>query len=73
MDPERWGRLRALFDATVEMSAEDRETLLERHRGADPQLVAKLRRMLAANDRPDALIDHSPVASRRRNLRARPH
>lgn len=73
MDTERWGRLRALFDAAVEMSAEDRDALLERHCGADPQLVAKLRRMLAANDHPDALIDNSPVASRRRNLRVRPH
>ena len=70
MDRERWGRLRALFDATVEMSAEDRKTLLERHREADPRLVAKVERMLEASDRPDALID-KPVI-RRRIPRAHP-
>ena len=71
MDREKWGRLRALFDAAVEMSAEDRKTLLDCHREADPRLVAKVERMLEASDRPDALID-KPII-RRPSPRARRH
>lgn len=70
MDREKWGRLRALFDAAVEMSADDRKALLMRHREADPRLVEKIERMLEANDRPDALIDEPLIP--RPNPRARP-
>lgn len=71
MDRETWGRLRALFDAAVEMSPEDRKALLERHREADPRLVAKIERMLEASDRPDAMIDEPLIP--RPIPRARPH
>lgn len=71
MDREKWGRLRALFDATVDMSAEDRKALLMRHREADPRLVEKIERMLEANDRPDALIDKPLI--RRPIPQAHPH
>ena len=60
-----------MFDATVDMSAEDRKALLMRHRETDPRLVEKIERMLEANDRPDALIDNPLI--RRPIPRAHPH
>ncbi len=55
MDTQRFQRLRELFEAALELAAEQRAALLERCRGEDRDLAAELERMLASELQPSFL------------------
>ena len=49
MTPERWRRVRELFDRAADLGAEERERFLERECGADAELGSEVRALLASS------------------------
>jgi tetratricopeptide (TPR) repeat protein len=49
MTPERWRRVKELFDRALELSASERSALLEAERRRDPELAREAEQLLAAN------------------------
>ena len=56
MDPERWNHVDKLLQSALELPAAEREPFLRRASGADGQLEAELRSLLAAHDRADGFL-----------------
>jgi len=56
-DAERFARMEALFDAALELSAEEREKLLARECAHDPALAREVRAMLAAAADSDGFLE----------------
>ncbi len=49
MTPERWRRVRELFDRTADLGAEERDRFLERECGSDAGLGSEVRALLASS------------------------
>ena len=49
MTPERWRRVRELFDRAADLGAEERELFLERECGADAELGSEVRALLSSS------------------------
>ncbi|HXT22164.1 MAG TPA: serine/threonine-protein kinase, partial [Thermoanaerobaculia bacterium] len=67
MDPERWARLKGLFEAAVEMPADERAAAVAAARAEDPQLGDELAALLAHDPEPTvgmpaALVAEAPPA-----------
>src|SRR5919109_598801 len=58
----RWGRLEALFHASLPLAAEARVSLLERECADDPALRADVERLLAAHERAGGFIQVPAIA-----------
>ncbi len=62
MNPERWRRIESLFDAAIELPANEREGWLARECAGEPDVRQEVRRLLAAaemeNDGIEAAIRH---------------
>jgi hypothetical protein len=56
MDPERWNHVDKLLQSALELPVAEREPFLRRACGADGQLEAELRSLLAAHDRADGFL-----------------
>src|SRR5690242_7571390 len=56
-DPDRWQRLQEIFHAAVAVGAPERERLLFEACGGDDALRAQVRRLVAAHERPDGLVE----------------
>ncbi|GMU84050.1 MAG: hypothetical protein AMXMBFR47_39200 [Planctomycetota bacterium] len=52
LDQERWRRIDELFHAIVDLDGKDRQSLLERHCGADESLRSEVESLLAAHVKP---------------------
>lgn len=63
VSPERWGQVRAVFDAAVERPAAEAEEFLQRECAGDPQLYSEVRRMLEEHRR-EGFLDHPPALAR---------
>ncbi len=63
MNRARWDRVQALFEAALELSEEERAPFVEQEAGADPDLIADVLGMLAADQRPDSLLDRGLSAA----------
>jgi Tol biopolymer transport system component len=61
MDPERWERIEALIDEALDLPSAERPAFLERACPDDPALRAEVLEILAAGERPAALLDHPPT------------
>ncbi len=57
MDPERWQRLQALFDAAVEMTEDDRRAFLEQECPDDLSLRWQVESLILALDEASQLLD----------------
>lgn len=72
-DPGRWARLEELFDGALDQDPGQRERWLEREAADEPELLAQVRRMLAAHDA-TGVLDHRftplPEADLRQRLSA---
>jgi serine/threonine-protein kinase len=55
MQKDRWNRIQALFDAALELAAEDREDYLAKECAGDTVLLEELRALLAADAHSDGL------------------
>ncbi len=62
MEPERWARVRELFDAAVDLDPAARDTYLTRECGADRSLLSDVRAMIAAIQTNPGFME-SPVLS----------
>jgi tetratricopeptide (TPR) repeat protein len=62
MTPERWHRVRAVFDSAVEQPESQVEEFLREECAGDPQLYSEVRRMLDEHGR-SGLLDHPPAAA----------
>ncbi len=63
MNRARWDRVQALFEAALALSEEERAPFVEQEAGADPELIADVLGMLAADQRPDSLLDRGLSAA----------
>src|SRR5262245_60254742 len=57
MRPERWERIKDLFNAAIEQAPEARGQLLDQACATDPELRAEVDSLLAAHDDSDDFID----------------
>jgi tRNA A-37 threonylcarbamoyl transferase component Bud32/TolB-like protein len=69
-DRERWARLEELFDQALDHPTEQRNAFLDSAAPDDPDLIAQVRRMLAAHDR-TGVLDHRIAALPEADLRSR--
>ncbi len=60
MSPQRWGRVRAVFDTAVELPEAEAEGYLRRECADDPEMYSEVRRMLEEHRR-SGFLDISPV------------
>ena len=63
--PENFQRIREVFESALERPAEERHAFVESACAGDTLLIQEVKRMLAAEDRTDRLLDAAePVSSR---------
>src|SRR5215831_2393192 len=63
LTPERFGQVRAIFEAAVERPAAERRAFAAGACGADRALLLEVEAMLAADGRTDPLLDGKPPSS----------
>ena len=61
MNPERWQKVKGLFDAVVGLALEDREKILAKSCGADVELRRDVEKLLASSDEAESFME-SPAA-----------
>ena len=61
MNPERWQKVKGLFDAVVGLAPEDREKILVKSCGADVELRRDVEKLLASSDEAESFME-SPAA-----------
>ena len=61
MDSERWQKVKALFDAVVELAPDKREQFLAKSCGADGDLRRDVEKLLASSDEAESFME-SPAA-----------
>jgi tetratricopeptide (TPR) repeat protein len=66
MTPERWQRIRGVFDTAASLSGATLEDFLRRECAGDPELDAEVRCMLSEREK-SGFIDRSPAAAARAN------
>lgn len=59
MEPEKWQKVKSIFNDVIELDGERQETFLS-STGADTEILAEVRQMLSADD--ESLIQHSPFS-----------
>jgi eukaryotic-like serine/threonine-protein kinase len=64
MTPERWGRVKALFAAALEVPVGERAALLEREAGDDLSLVTEVASLLASHEQPGEFMESAPTELR---------
>jgi tRNA A-37 threonylcarbamoyl transferase component Bud32/tetratricopeptide (TPR) repeat protein len=52
-----WGEVKALFSAALQVPVSEREALLTLEAGGNPALIAEVRSLLEAHDKPGAFLD----------------
>ena len=57
LDPDGWRRVESLFHAAADLSDEARETMLAHELEQSREVVQEVRRLLAADGDPHALLD----------------
>jgi hypothetical protein len=63
--PENFRRIREVFESALERPVEERQAFVESACAGDTLLIQEVKRMLAAEDQPDRLLDAAePVSSR---------
>jgi serine/threonine protein kinase len=60
MTPERWERLKGIFEVALQEPPQEREAFLDRV-CSDPELRTEARKLLAAHDQAGSFIEDSPV------------
>ena len=48
MNPEKWQKIKAIFNEAVELAPDERESFLQIREGADAEIFAEVRKLLAA-------------------------
>ena len=61
MHPDRWRRIEAALDAALDLPHERREAYLERACADAPDILAEVKAILDAGERPDPVLDASAV------------
>ncbi|MDF1797701.1 MAG: bifunctional serine/threonine-protein kinase/formylglycine-generating enzyme family protein [Planctomycetota bacterium] len=61
MSPDRWTRVKQLFDQAVELPDGERQAFLEGECAAEPEVLAEVLELLAS-DREDDFLEHAKVA-----------
>src|SRR4030095_11917544 len=61
--PENFRRIREVFESALEQPVEERQAFVESACASDALLIQEVRRMLAAEDQPDRLLDAAEPAS----------
>ena len=61
MTPERWQRVKELFDRVLELPAAERAVLLEAERRRDPELAGEADQLIAANAAAGAFLEKPAV------------
>ncbi len=56
-DPERFRKIRSIFDQALEQRADTRSSFLREQCKGDPLLLSEVEKLLRANDEPDSLLD----------------
>jgi hypothetical protein len=65
--PENFRRIREVFESALERPPEERQAFVEHACAGDTLLILEVKRMLAAEEQPDRLLDAAePVSSRGR-------
>lgn len=59
MEPEKWQKVKSIFNDVIDLDPEDQESFLA-STGADKEILAEVRQMLSADD--ESLIQHSPFS-----------
>src|SRR5262245_19274087 len=62
MSEDRWPRVKALFQATVELPPEERDTFLAAAAGEDAALRREVEALLVSDAAPDGVLDRLPQA-----------
>ncbi len=62
MNPERWKRVKEIFDAVVELEADERDRFLERECGSDSSLRADVNKLLSSSEDADSFLEQ-PAAN----------
>ena len=69
MDPDRWRRIEAILDQVLDLSADERDILLEQTCREDPDLRAEVEALLIADERAEGFLD-TPAVERDADLLA---
>jgi serine/threonine protein kinase len=62
MNPERWQKVKALFDAVVELAPSEREKFLVKSCGTDEELRREVEKLIASSDGAESFME-SPAAT----------
>lgn len=62
MTPERWQKIKGLFEAVQEVPAENRERFLEKLCRDDPALKSDIKRLLAASENAEEFLEDPAIA-----------
>ena len=57
MDPARWARIQEIFVAAIDLSADDRESFIDRSCAGDPDLKDEVRALLEHHDADPAFLE----------------
>jgi eukaryotic-like serine/threonine-protein kinase len=60
MTPERWSRIKCLFNAALEAPAGERAALLSREAADDPSLIAEAQKLLDSHEAPGEFLNTVP-------------
>ena len=72
MEAERWRQVENLFNAAIDLAAQERASLLESKRAEDPELVREVESLLRAEDQTQQLFEDSIQSVAREVIEARP-
>ena len=61
MNPERWQKVKALFDAVAEMAPKERERLISNACGADEDLRREVEELLVSSDAAESFLEQTAV------------
>ena len=48
MNPEKWQKIKTIFNEAIELAPEDHDAFLKNHNGIDAEILAEVRNLLAA-------------------------
>lgn len=68
MTPDRWNRLRSLYDVALDTPPEQRQSVLSSNPAADPELVDEVLRMIARGEAAGDLLHNSGARQLRQEL-----
>ncbi|HVF47882.1 MAG TPA: serine/threonine-protein kinase [Pyrinomonadaceae bacterium] len=62
MEPDRWKKAKALFEAAFELEGKERDRFIDRACGGDEQLALEVKKLLASLDEADTFLERGAAA-----------